>query len=91
MTEKIVSDRTFKMTVLGKKIWKEMCGYCGMNAITHPLEYFADSVLPLGSKTLKRRLDDDQWQINDLIALQQTLKSDDLHNYIISKFAEAMK
>lgn len=79
------------MTTLGKRIWKEMCSYCGANSITHPLEYFADSVLPLGPKTLKRRLDDDLWQIGDMIALQQTLKSAELHKYLVQRLEDAMQ
>lgn len=79
------------MTHFGKLIWKEMAKHAGEEGIINVMEYFSDSVLPLGFKTLQRRLNDDNWTLAELIDLQQTLKSDALHNFLITKFNEAKK
>jgi hypothetical protein len=79
------------MTRRGKMIWKGMCRYCGDHAIfQNPIEYFAENVVPVGVKTLRRRLNDDNWQHRELVELQQTLKSEELQNDINAEYNEAM-
>jgi hypothetical protein len=80
---KSVLRRGVNMTALGKLIWKEMCRKSGEAGQTHPLEHYADDVLPLGPKTLKRRLSDDDWLIKTVLILQADLDSDALENYLI--------
>jgi len=79
-----------KMTTFGKIVWKEMTRFAGERSILHPLEYFAEEVVPVGPKTLRRRLDDDNWTLQELVSLQSHLKSTSLQEAINRKFAEAM-
>jgi hypothetical protein len=78
------------MTIMGKTIWKEMCRRAGAGGIVHVLQHYADNVLPLGPKTLLRRLNDDNWTLKELVMLQQDLKSDLLQSYINTQFTEAV-
>jgi hypothetical protein len=80
------------MTAFGKTIWKEMARYAGEHGLIHPLEHFAENVVPIGPKTLRERLNtDDQWTLNELVALQSALKSQALQTAIETKFREAMQ
>jgi hypothetical protein len=78
------------MDVFGKLVWKEMCRRSGEGGYTHPLEHYADDILPIGTKTLKRRLcDSSLWLMHELVVLQSDFKSDVVPNYINGKFTEA--
>jgi hypothetical protein len=80
------------MTTFGKIVWKEMTRYAGEHGLIHPLEHFAENVVPVGPKTLRERLNtDDAWTLNELIALQSTLKSKTLQDAITNRFTEAMQ
>lgn len=46
-------------------------------------------VLPLGTKTIQRRLSDDNWTWRELLALQLHFKSDGIQQYIDHQFLEA--
>jgi hypothetical protein len=79
------------MTIMGKTIWKEMCRRAGEKGIVHVLQHYADNILPIGPKTLLRRLNNDTlWTLSELVMLQQDLKSECVQSYINSLFTEAI-
>ena len=79
------------MTVLGKIIATE----ANKRIVTDNmvklsvLDYLA-IVLPLGTKTIQRRLSDDDWTYKHLLGLQLHFKSDQIQNYINAQFTEAI-
>ena len=79
------------MTVMGKIIVQESNKHIlesGMVKLS-VLDYLA-IVLPLGTKTIQRRLLDDGWTYKELLALQLHFKSDHIQNYINSQFTQAI-
>jgi hypothetical protein len=80
------TSRRDVLTVLGKIIWKEMCRYAGDRTVVHVIEHFSEDILPVGTKTLKRRLSEDSWTLAELRILQQTLQSDELKKFITENY-----
>ena len=78
------------MTIMGKVVWREMCRKAGEQGIVNVLGHFSDNVLPLGPKTLLRRLNEDNWTLTELVCLQQELKSATLQEYIGEQFQRAI-
>lgn len=79
------------MTVLGKQIWRAACKMAGERGIVNVVGWLSADVLPLGEKTLRRRLNDDEWLLRDLIQLQQTLKDRNLQEFINTEFESAIQ
>jgi hypothetical protein len=79
------------MTVFGKILASEankkiICE--GMVKLS-VLDYLA-IVLPLGTKTIQRRLSDDEWTYKNLLAIQLHFKSEAIQKYIDAQFTEAL-
>jgi len=64
------------MNRFGKVIWGLTCDKAKQECITHPIEFLAQEVVPVGPKTLRNRLNNGQWLADELSALAQWFAKD---------------
>jgi hypothetical protein len=86
-----ITTKAVHMTVLGKIVAAEANKKIiseGMVRLS-VLDYLSQ-VLPLGTKTIQRRLSDDEWSYKNLLAIQLHFKSDAVQKYIDAQFTEAV-
>lgn len=80
------------MNKLGMIVWEECCLCIGRRHITqNPIDYFSENVVPIGSKTFRRRLANGGWLHDELLTLQQELDSERLQKAIDEQYKEARR
>ncbi len=82
-----MKSEKYGMTPLGKVIWEEICRKAAAEGVVKIVEYVSANVVPIGEKTLRRRLSDDQWMVGELQALQTWCGSERIFKAVVSRFS----